>query len=109
MARERAAIPLPQLVRSLTDVPATLYGMKEMGRIQDGYRADIVLFDPDAIAPGRVSWQDDLPGGAGRLFSEPVGIEHVFVNGTEISAGGKLTGERPGRVLKAGVDTGRNF
>jgi N-acyl-D-aspartate/D-glutamate deacylase len=109
MARERTAIPLPRIIRSLTDVPASLYGMKEMGRIEDGYRADLLLFDPDVIAPGRVSWQDDLPGGAGRLFSEPVGIEHVFVNGTEIAAGGKLTGERPGRILKAGVDTGPNF
>jgi N-acyl-D-aspartate/D-glutamate deacylase len=90
-------------------VPATLYGMKEMGRVQDGYRADLVLFDRDAIAPGRVSWQDDLPGAAGRLFSQPVGIEHVFVNGTEIVAGGEVTGERPGRVLRAGTNTGPNF
>jgi len=109
MARDRSELPLAQLIRSLTDVPASLYGMKEMGRIQEGYHADVVLFDPDAIAPGRVSWQDDLPGGAGRLFSEPVGVEHVFVNGTEIAAGGKLTGEQPGRVLRAGKDTGTNF
>jgi N-acyl-D-aspartate/D-glutamate deacylase len=109
MARERSAMSLPEIVRSLTDVPATLYGMREMGRIEDGFHADVVLFDPDVVAPGRVSWQDDLPGGAGRLFSEPVGVEHVFVNGTEIAAGGKLTGERPGRVLKAGTDTGPNF
>jgi N-acyl-D-aspartate/D-glutamate deacylase len=109
MARERSELPLPQLIRSLTDVPAALYGMMEMGRIQEGYHADVVLFDPDAIAPGRVSWQDDLPGGAGRLFSEPVGVEHIFVNGTEIASGGKLTGEQPGRVLRAGKDTGTNF
>jgi N-acyl-D-aspartate/D-glutamate deacylase len=109
MARRRAALPLPQIIRSLTDVPATLYGMKEMGRIEDGYRADLVLLDPDTVAPGAVRWQDDLPGGAGRLFSEPVGIEHVFVSGTEIVGGGKLTGERPGRVLRAGTDTGPNF
>jgi N-acyl-D-aspartate/D-glutamate deacylase len=109
MARERAAMPLPQLIRSLTDVPATLYGMRDMGRIEDGFRADVLLFDPGVIAPGRVSWQNDLPGGAGRLFSQPVGIEHVFVNGTEIASGGTLTGERPGRVLKAGIDTGPNF
>jgi N-acyl-D-aspartate/D-glutamate deacylase len=102
-------LPLPQLVRALTDVPATLYGMRDMGRIEDGFRADVLLFDPEVIAPGRVSWQDDLPGGAGRLFSQPVGIEHVFVNGTEIASGGTLTGERPGRVLKAGIDTGPNF
>jgi len=109
MARERAAIPLPQLVRALTDVPAALYGMRDMGRIEDGFRADVLLFDPEVIKPGRVSWQDDLPGGAGRLFSQPVGIEHVFVNGTEIASGGTLTGERPGRVLRAGIDTGPNF
>jgi N-acyl-D-aspartate/D-glutamate deacylase len=109
LARERGAIPLPQIIRSLTDVPATLYGMKEMGRIQDGYRADVILFDPDVVAPGRVSWQDDLPGGAGRLFSQPIGIEHVFVNGAEIASCGELTGERPGRVLRAGTDTGPNF
>jgi N-acyl-D-aspartate/D-glutamate deacylase len=109
MARQRAALPLPQIIRSLTDVPAKLYGMKEMGRIEDGYRADLVLLDPDTVAPGAVRWQDDLPGGAGRLYSEPVGIEHVFVSGTEIVDGGKLTGERPGRVLRAGIDTGPNF
>jgi N-acyl-D-aspartate/D-glutamate deacylase len=109
MAREHPAPPLPQIIRSLTDVPASLYGMTDMGRIQDGYRADLVLFDPDAIAPGRVGWVDDLPGGGGRLFGEPAGIEHVFVNGIEIAGGGKLTGERPGRVLKAGADTGPNF
>jgi N-acyl-D-aspartate/D-glutamate deacylase len=109
LARERAAPPLPQIIRSLTDVPATLYGMKETGRIADGFRADLVLFDPDRVAPGPVRWQDDLPGGAGRLFSEPVGIERVFVGGAEIVARGTLTGERPGRVLRAGIDTGPNF
>ena len=109
MARERDALALPQVIRSLTDVPATLYGMNETGRVAEGFRADLVLFEPDAVAPGPVRWQDDLPGGAGRLFSEPVGIEHVVVNGTEIVAGGKLTGERPGRVLRAGIDTGPNF
>jgi N-acyl-D-aspartate/D-glutamate deacylase len=96
-------------VRSLTDVPASLYGLRQMGRIADGYRADVVLFDPAAVAPGPVSWRDDLPGGAGRLFSQPAGIEHVFVNGTEIVAQGALTGAVPGRLLRSGIDTGPNF
>jgi N-acyl-D-aspartate/D-glutamate deacylase len=109
MARERGTPGLPQVIRALTDVPASLYGMKEMGRIEDGYRADVLLFDPETVATGAVSWRDDLPGDAGRLFSQPVGIESVFVNGTEIVAGGSLSGERPGRVLRAGVDTGPNF
>ncbi|HSS09916.1 MAG TPA: amidohydrolase family protein [Acidimicrobiales bacterium] len=102
LARERDAMPLTKVVPLLTDVPASLYAMSNVGRIAEGYQADLVIFDADTVAPGRVSWRNDLPGGAGRLFSEPVGIEHVFVNGSEIVAHGKLTGERPGRLLRPG-------
>jgi hypothetical protein len=52
-----------------------------------------------------VSLVRDLPGGAGRLFSSGVGIDHVFVNGSEIVAGGQFTGAMPGRVLRGGRDT----
>jgi N-acyl-D-aspartate/D-glutamate deacylase len=109
LARQRDAMAVEEVVRLLTDVPASLYGMKDIGRIADGYWADLVIFDPDCVAPGRVQWQNDLPGGAGRLSSEPVGIEHVLVNGVEIVAHGQLTGDRPGRLLRAGIDTGPNF
>jgi N-acyl-D-aspartate/D-glutamate deacylase len=102
LAREREALPIEEVVRLLTHVPASLYRMNDRGRIVDGARADVVVFDPGKVGPGRVSWRNDLPGGAGRLFSEPVGIEHVFVNGTEIAAHGTLTGERPGRMLVRG-------
>jgi N-acyl-D-aspartate/D-glutamate deacylase len=109
LVRQRQTLPLQEVVRLLTSVPADLYGLTARGRITEGYRADLVLFDPDTVAPGRVSWRNDLPGGAGRLFSTPVGIESVFVNGEEIVHGGTVTGVRPGRLLRAGVDTGPNF
>jgi hypothetical protein len=47
----------------------------------------------------------DLPGGAARLFSSGLGIDHVFVNGSEIVRQGAFTGAKPGRVLRAGRDT----
>ena len=100
MARERQALPLEEVVRLLTDVPASLYRITGRGRVVDGAHADLVIFDPATVGPGRVSWRNDLPGGAGRLFSQPVGIEKVFVNGTEIVAAGKPTGERPGQLLR---------
>lgn len=109
MARQREAMELGDAVRALTDVPASLYGFTGMGRIEDGYRADLVLFDPQRVGPGQVTWRDDLPGGAGRLYGEPLGIERVLVNGVETVAEGRLTGERPGRMLRAGEDTGPNF
>jgi N-acyl-D-aspartate/D-glutamate deacylase len=109
LARDREAMALPEVIRSLSDVPARLYGLREIGRIQNGFRADIVLFDPQTIGPGPVSWRSDLPGGAGRLYSEPIGIHHVFVNGTEVVSDGVLTGHRPGRVMRSGRDSGLNF
>ena len=108
-ARDRGAMDLVEVVRLLTHVPASLYGFDEIGRIEEGCRADVVLFDPATVGAGRVTWRDDLPGGAGRLYGEPTGIEHVFVNGTEVVEGGGITGERPGRLLRSGVDTGPNF
>jgi len=36
--------------------------------------------------------------------SYPVGIDSVFVNGTAVVRAGKITGARPGRVLRRGRD-----
>jgi N-acyl-D-aspartate/D-glutamate deacylase len=109
LARQRQALPIQEAVRLLTSVPARLYGLRGMGQIAAGCRADLVLIDPETVGPGRVTWQNDFPGGAGRLYGAPIGIESVFVNGVEIVSGGSLTGARPGRLLRSGVDTGPNF
>jgi len=47
----------------------------------------------------------DLPGGAGRLYAEADGIDHVLVNGTPIVQDAKLTAERQGTLLRAGRDS----
>jgi N-acyl-D-aspartate/D-glutamate deacylase len=103
--REHDLMPLEEAVSLLTDRQARLYGIKERGRIEDGWHADLVVFDADTIAPGPIVWRDDLPAGAGRLYGEADGIAHVIVNGVEIVRDGELTGATPGTLLHSGRDT----
>jgi len=104
-ARQRELVPVEEAVRLLTDVPAKLYGLTDRGRLAEGAHADIVVFDPAKVASGPVHVRHDLPGGAGRLYADAIGIEHVIVNGTEIVRGRKHTGALPGTILHSGRDT----
>lgn len=104
--RDRGLLPLETAVKLITDTPARLYGLRQRGRIEIGWHADLVAFNPATVGPGPVHTRHDLPGGASRLFAEARGIAHVFVNGEEVVRGGELTGRLPGRVLRSGRDTG---
>jgi N-acyl-D-aspartate/D-glutamate deacylase len=104
--RDRQIVTLEQAVHHLTGAPAALYGLIDRGVVREGAWADLFVFDAATVGPGRVEMRYDMPAGAGRLFSRPTGVEHVFVAGTEIvDAGGEVTGELPGQVLRSGRDT----
>jgi N-acyl-D-aspartate/D-glutamate deacylase len=103
--RGKKLTTLEKAVRHLTDVPARLFGLKDRGRLAEGWIADVVVFDPATIDTGEVQLVNDLPGGTSRLYADAVGIEKVFVNGRLTVDGGKPTGELPGTVLRSGRDT----
>jgi len=103
--REHEVITLEDAVHQLTDVPARLYGLRDRGRIAEGWAADLVLFDPARVGYRPERTRADLPGGAARLYAEADGVEGVFVNGTRIVDGGDFTGATPGTLLSSGRDT----
>ncbi len=103
--RERPLMPIEEAVHLLTAVPASVYGLRERGLVREGWHADLVVLDPATIGPGAVHTRFDLPGGAGRVYGEAVGIEHVVVNGVPCVEHGSLLPARPGALLRSGRDT----
>ncbi|MGW3736157.1 N-acyl-D-amino-acid deacylase family protein [Streptomyces sp. NPDC005148] len=103
--RGRKLVPLEQAVKMLTDDPAQLFGLRDRGRIQEGFHADLVLFDPERIDAGPATLVHDLPGDSPRLDSKAIGIVSVRVNGVETLRDDKVTGAVPGSVLRSGRDT----
>jgi N-acyl-D-aspartate/D-glutamate deacylase len=103
--RRRNLLSLEEGIHLLTDVQAQLYGLEGRGRLQTGSYADVVVLDPARVGSHEVGMRFDLPGGAGRLYAEADGIDHVLVNGTPIVQEGKLTSERAGTLLRAGRDS----
>jgi N-acyl-D-aspartate/D-glutamate deacylase len=103
--RNRELLSIEEAVRLITDWPARHFGLRDRGRIAEGWHADLVVFDPATVGPGEISTRHDLPGGAGRLFSSADGIDAVIVNGQVLVNKGELRGDLPGRLLRSGRDT----
>lgn len=103
--RGRKLVGLEQAVKMLTDDPARLFGLRERGRIREGWHADLVLLDPERIDAGPATLVHDLPGGSPRLDSRALGVRAVWVNGVEAIRDDVVTGAVPGRVLRSGRDT----
>ncbi|MEU6915286.1 N-acyl-D-amino-acid deacylase family protein [Streptomyces olindensis] len=103
--RGRKLVRLEQAVKMLTDDPARLFGLRERGRIREGWHADLVLFDPERIDAGPATLVHDLPGDSPRLDSRALGVRAVWVNGVETIRDDVVTGAVPGRVLRSGRDT----
>ena len=95
--RDEQLIPLEEAIRKLTTLPADNLKIDRRGRLQEGYFADVVVFDPTTI-------QDHA------TFVEPhqyaTGVNHVFVNGVQVLADGEHTGATPGRVVRGPGWTG---
>ncbi|MCX4864850.1 D-aminoacylase [Streptomyces sp. NBC_00257] len=94
-ARELGTLSLEECVAHLTSRPAHRLRLADRGYVREGYRADLVLFDPETVA-------------AGSTFEEPrtlpAGIPHVLIDGRFVIEDGRRTQELAGRAVRG---TGR--
>ena len=95
--RDEKLILMEQAVRRLSALPAENLKLKKRGRLEQGYFADIVIFDPRTI-------QDHATFDKPHQYS--TGVRDVFVNGVQVLRGGEHTGALPGRVVRGPGWTG---
>ncbi len=103
--RGRKLTTMERAVQMMTEEPAALFGIRDRGRVAEGYHADLWVFDPETVDASMVRLVDDLPGGSSRLVCDAHGVDLVMVNGVPIVRDGEPTGAVPGTVLRSGVDT----
>jgi N-acyl-D-amino-acid deacylase len=89
--REEKKLTLEDAIRKFSALPAQRMRFTDRGVLKAGMWADIVIFDPNTIR--------DLA-----TFDDPnqlsQGMEYVLVNGVPVIDLGKMTGSRPGKVLR---------
>jgi N-acyl-D-amino-acid deacylase len=88
--REERVIPLEEAVRCLSRLPADNLELDRRGRLEEGYYADIVIFDPGTVGD-RATYEQP--------HQYSVGVRDVIVNGKPVLRDGRHTGIFPGRAL----------
>ena len=88
--RERKILTLEDAIRRMTSLPAMRFHIFDRGLLRPGMKADVVVFDPATV-------RDKAEFATPHQYA--AGFRHVVVNGRPVVAEGKMTAERPGRIL----------
>lgn len=89
--RAEKHLKLPEAIRKMTSFPAQRLGIPDRGLLKDGFKADIVIFNPSTVKT-HASLQNPK--------QYPVGIDYVIVNGVIVIENQTNTGALPGRALR---------
>lgn len=88
--REKGVISLEEAIWKMSGFPAKKLRWPDRGLVKKGYKADLVILNPDTVAD-RATYEAP--------HQYPVGIPHVIVNGKLVIHNGVHTQARPGNVL----------
>ncbi|WP_149183892.1 D-aminoacylase [Streptomyces sp. TRM49041] len=89
--RELGVLSLEEAVAHLTSRPAARLRLPDRGLVREGYRADLVLFDPDTVAAGATFAAPRTP---------PAGIPYVLIDGRFVVRDGRRTDVLAGRSVR---------
>ncbi len=89
--RQWHVLKLEEAIRKMTSLPARRMGFLDRGTLKIGMKADIVLFDATKVIDTATT---------ANAMAPPLGISTVIVNGAAVWEAGKITGQRPGIVLR---------
>jgi N-acyl-D-amino-acid deacylase len=88
--RDQRVLSLEEAIRKMSSLPAQILGLRDRGQLREGFAADVVVFDPVAVAPTN-------------SFEKPkayaIGVRTVLVNGVPVIDKGEHTGATPGLAL----------
>lgn len=90
--RKEQVLSWEEAVHKMSGKPALKFQLEKRGLLQEGYFADIVIFDPETIED-KATTEDP--------YQYPTGIQYVIVNGNIALKEGKMAEERFGAVLRS--------
>lgn len=89
--RDEHVLTLEDAVRKMTSATANRLSIPDRGLLKEGFYADMVVFDPATI-------------GDRATYEQPhqlsTGVIDVFVNGVAVVRDSKVTGAKPGRIVR---------
>lgn len=88
--REEKTLTLEQAVRKMSSLPAHSFRLKDRGLLVEGFKADLIVFDPDKVRENS-TYLDP--------YQYSSGLEYVLVNGKVAIENGQFNKTLNGRVL----------
>ncbi len=99
--RDTGVYTLEEAVRRMTAVPAGVLGLEDRGVLAAGKRADLNVFDVEALEERMPTIVHDFPFGAPRFIQRAAGYKATVCNGQVVLRDDELTGVRAGRILRS--------
>ena len=89
--RDQRILALEDAVRKMTGAVADRLSIRDRGELREGMYADVMLFDPNTIID-KATYE--------KPHQLAVGVKYVFVNGVAVVSDGKVTGAKPGKIVR---------